>query len=132
MLNRLVLTNKFTIMQKLTNKEEEIMHILWKLKKAFVKDIMEEITTDKPHYNTLSTIVRNLEEKGYVGYNAYGKTHQYFPIVKIEDYRKTFMNTAIDNYFNSSYKNLVSYFAEEDKISADELREILALIEKKK
>ena len=77
-------------MQKLTNKEEEIMHILWKLKKAFVKDIMEEITDDKPHYNTLSTIVRNLEEKGYVGYNAYGKTHQYFPIVAIEDYRKTF------------------------------------------
>ena len=119
-------------MQKLTNKEEEIMHILWKLKKAFVKDIMEEIAEEKPHYNTLSTIVRNLEEKGYVGYNAYGKTHQYFPIVSIEDYRKAFMNTAINHYFNSSYKNLVSYFAEEEKISAEELREILALIEKKK
>lgn len=119
-------------MQKLTNKEEEIMQILWKLKKAFVKDIMEEITEDKPHYNTLSTIVRNLEEKGYVGYTAYGKTHQYFPIVSIENYRKKFMNTAIDTYFNSSYKNLVSFFAEEDKISADELREILEIIEKKK
>ena len=119
-------------MQKLTNKEEEIMHILWKLKKAFVKDIMEEITEDKPHYNTLSTIVRNLEEKGYVGYTAYGKTHQYFPLVSIEKYRKKFMNTAIDTYFNSSYKNLVSFFAEEEKISADELREILAIIEKKK
>ena len=124
--------NKFYVMQKLTNKEEEIMHILWKLKKAFVKDIMEEITEDKPHYNTLSTIVRNLEEKGYVGYTAYGKTHQYFPIVSIENYRKKFMNTAIDTYFNSSYKNLVSFFAEEDKISADELREILEIIEKKK
>jgi predicted transcriptional regulator len=67
-----------------------------------------------------------------VGYHAFGKTHQYYPIVTIEEYRKTFMNTAIDHYFNSSYKNLVSYFAEEDKISADELREILALIEKKK
>ena len=119
-------------MQKLTNKEEEIMQILWKLKKAFVKDIMEEITEDKPHYNTLSTIVRNLEEKGYVGYTAYDKTHQYFPIVSIENYRKKFMNTAIDTYFNSSYKNLVSFFAEEDKISADELREILEIIEKKK
>jgi BlaI family penicillinase repressor len=119
-------------MQKLTNKEEEIMHILWKLKKAFVKEIMEEIINEKPHYNTLSTIVRNLEDKGYVGYHAFGKTHQYYPIVTIEEYRKTFMNTAIDHYFNSSYKNLVSYFAEEDKISADELREILALIEKKK
>jgi predicted transcriptional regulator len=119
-------------MQKLTNKEEEIMQILWKLKKAFVKDIMEEITEDKPHYNTLSTIVRNLEEKGYVSYTAYGKTHQYFPLVSIEKYRKKFMNTAIDTYFNSSYKNLVSFFAEEEKISADELREILAIIEKKK
>lgn len=118
-------------MQKLTNKEEEIMQILWKLKKAFVKDIMEEITEDKPHYNTLSTIVRNLEEKGYVGYTAYGKTHQYFPVVTIENYRKKFMNTAIDTYFNSSYKNLVSFFAEEEKISADELREILEIIEKK-
>ncbi|WP_130735524.1 BlaI/MecI/CopY family transcriptional regulator [Flavobacterium sp. J27] len=119
-------------MQKLTNKEEEIMQILWKLKKAFVKDILEEITEDKPHYNTLSTIVRNLEEKGYVGYTAYGKTHQYFPIVSIENYRKKFMNTAIATYFNSSYKNLVSFFAEEEKISADELREILEIIEKKK
>lgn len=119
-------------MQKLTNKEEEIMQILWKLKKAFVKDILEEISEDKPHYNTLSTIVRNLEEKGYVSYTAYGKTHQYFPIVSIENYRKKFMNTAIDTYFNSSYKNLVSFFAEEEKISADELREILLLIEKKK
>ena len=118
-------------MQKLTNKEEEIMQILWKLKKAFVKDIMEEITEDKPHYNTLSTIVRNLEEKGYVSYTAYGKTHQYFPIVTIENYRKKFMNTAIDTYFNSSYKNLVSFFAEEEKISAAELREILDIIEKK-
>ena len=117
---------------QLSNSEEQLMEHLWKLKKAFVKEVLAEITEDQPHYNTLSTIVRNLEEKGYVGYNAYGKTHQYFPIVAIEDYRKTFMNTAIDNYFNSSYKNLVSYFAEEDKISADELREILALIEKKK
>ncbi|HEY0092148.1 MAG TPA: BlaI/MecI/CopY family transcriptional regulator [Flavobacterium sp.] len=118
-------------MQKLTNKEEEIMQILWKLKKAFVKDILAEITEDQPHYNTLSTIVRNLEEKGYVSHMAYGNTHQYFPLVKIEDYRKEFMSNAIDNYFGSSYKNMVSFFAKEEKISAAELREILALIEKK-
>ncbi|SDX40743.1 BlaI/MecI/CopY family transcriptional regulator [Flavobacterium degerlachei] len=119
-------------MQKLTNKEEEIMHILWKLKKAFVKEVMAEITEDQPHYNTLSTIVRNLEEKGYVAHNAYGNTHQYYPIIAIEDYRKGFMNTAIDNYFNSSYKNMVSFFAKEEKISAKELREILAMIENPK
>jgi predicted transcriptional regulator len=118
-------------MQKLTNKEEEIMMILWKLKKAFVKEIQAEIKEDQPHYNTLSTIVRNLEEKGYVGHNAFGNTHQYFPVVKIEDYRKGFMKTAIDNYFNSSYKSMVSLFAKEEKISADELREILSMIENK-
>ncbi|MEO8239890.1 MAG: BlaI/MecI/CopY family transcriptional regulator [Flavobacterium sp.] len=116
-------------MQKLTNKEEEIMHILWKLKKAFVKEVQAEITEDQPHYNTLSTIIRNLEEKGYVCHNAFGNTHQYYPIVSIEDYRKRFMNTAIDNYFNSSYKSMVSFFAKEEKISAAELREILAMIE---
>ena len=116
-------------MQKLTNKEEEIMQILWKLKKAFVKEIQAEITEDQPHYNTLSTIVRNLEEKGFVGHNAFGNTHQYYPIITLEVYGKKYMNTAIDNYFNSSYKNMVSFFAKEEKISAAELREILAMIE---
>ncbi|WP_452219498.1 BlaI/MecI/CopY family transcriptional regulator [Lacinutrix salivirga] len=119
-------------MQKLTNKEEEIMHIIWKLENAFVKDVMAEIKTEKPHYNTLSTIVRNLEEKGYVGYEAFGKTHRYFPIIKKEDYRKRFINTAIDNYFNSSYKSVVSFFAKEEKISVEELKEIISLIENKK
>lgn len=119
-------------MQKLTNKEEEIMHILWMLKKAFVKDVLGEIKEDKPHYNTLSTIIRNLEDKGYVAYNAYGKTHQYYPIISKEAYRKRFMNSAIDNYFNSSYKNVVSFFAKEEKISVAELKEIIDLIEKKK
>ena len=98
-------------MQKLTNKEEEIMQILWKLEKAFVKEVLAEIDSNKPHYNTLSTIVRNLEDKGYVAYTAYGKTHQYYPIVSKEAYRKRFFNTAIDNYFNSSYKNVISFFA---------------------
>lgn len=124
--------SNITTMQKLTNKEEEIMQILWKLKKAFVKEVMAEITEEQPHYNTLSTIIRNLEDKGFVSHNAYGNTHQYFPKVKMEDYRKRFMNTAIDTYFNSSYKNMVSFFAEEEKISAEELREILAIIENKK
>ncbi|MFQ3238795.1 MAG: BlaI family penicillinase repressor [Olleya marilimosa] len=116
-------------MQKLTNKEEEIMHILWKLENAFVKDVMAEIKDDKPHYNTLSTMVRNLEEKGYVSYEAFGKTHRYYPIISKEAYRNKFMNTAIDNYFNSSYKNVVSFFAKEEKISVEELKEIIRLIE---
>lgn len=118
-------------MQKLTNKEEEIMHIIWKLEKAFVKDVLAEIKEDQPHYNTLSTIVRNLEDKGYVSYQAYGKTHQYFPIVSMEAYKKQFMSNAIENYFNNSYKNVVSFFAKEENISVDELKEIIALIETK-
>lgn len=118
-------------MQKLTNKEEEIMQVLWKLEKAFVKDVLAEIKEDKPHYNTLSTIIRNLEDKGYVGYNAFGKTHQYYPIISKEAYKERFMNAAIENYFNNSYKNVVSFFAKEEKISVDELKEIIALIEKK-
>jgi predicted transcriptional regulator len=123
---------KKRIMQNLTNKEEEIMHILWKLEKAFVKEVMAEIKDDQPHYNTLSTIIRNLEEKGFVSHNAFGNTHQYFPVVSKADYRKRFMNTAIDTYFGNSYKNMVSHFAKEEKISAEELREILAMIEQKK
>ena len=118
-------------MQKLTNKEEEIMHILWKLEKAFVKDVLMEIKEDKPHYNTLSTIIRNLEEKGYVSHNAYGNTHQYYPSITKEEYRKGFMSNAIENYFNNSYKSMISFFAKEEKISANELREILDMIEKK-
>ncbi|WP_224489998.1 BlaI/MecI/CopY family transcriptional regulator [Robertkochia flava] len=119
-------------MEQLTNKEEEVMKILWKLEKAFVKDVLEAFPTDgsKPHYNTLSTIIRNLEDKGYVGHKAYGKTHQYFPVVAIEDYRKRFISSAIEDYFNNSYKSLVSFFAKEEKISAEELREILDKIEK--
>jgi len=119
-------------MQKLTNKEEEIMHILWRLEKGFVKDVLAEITEDKPHYNTLSTIIRNLEEKGYVSYNAFGKTHQYYPIISKETYKTKYMNTAIENYFNNSYKNVVSFFASEEKISINELKEIIELIEKNK
>ncbi|MCM5664436.1 BlaI/MecI/CopY family transcriptional regulator [Galbibacter mesophilus] len=119
-------------MQKLTNKEEEVMKILWKLKKAFVKEVQAEIDGEKPHYNTLSTIVRNLEEKGYVAHKAFGNTHQYYPIVEKEAYRKRFFTNAIEDYFNNSYKGLVSFFAEEEKISVEDLKEIINQIENKK
>lgn len=119
-------------MQKLTNKEEDIMKILWRLEKAFVKDVMAEITEDKPHYNTLSTIIRNLEEKGYVAHKAYGNTYEYYPVVKKEEYRKGFVSKALEDYFNNSYKNLVSHFAKEEKISVEELKDIINQIESKK
>ena len=117
-------------MEKLTNKEEEIMQALWTLEKGFVKEIVAALHGDN-HYNTVSTVVRNLEEKGYVAYNAFGKTHQYYPTVSKEEYTKEFMNLASSRYFNNSYKNMVSFFAKEEKISAQELREILEIIEKK-
>lgn len=118
-------------MERLTNKEEAIMQALWKLEKAFVKEILS-LLEEENHYNTVSTIVRNLEEKGYVGHQAFGKTHQYFPLVSKEAYTSTFMNLASERYFDSSYKNMVSFFAKQEKISADELKEILAIIENKK
>ncbi|MBT8281939.1 MAG: BlaI/MecI/CopY family transcriptional regulator [Muriicola sp.] len=119
-------------MKKLTNKEEEVMKILWKLKKAFVKEILAEIEDDKPHYNTLSTIVRNLEDKEYVGHEAFGNTHRYFPLISMEAYRKRFVNATIADFYDNSYKSLVSFFAKEEKISVEELKEIIELIEKNK
>lgn len=106
------------------------MQALWQLEKGFVKEIVETLSGEN-HYNTVSTIVRNLEEKGFVSYRAFGKTHQYFPLVSKEAYAKKFMNLASKRYFNNSYKSMVSFFAREEKISAEELREILEIIEKK-
>ena len=106
------------------------MQALWRLEKGFIKDILEQLP-GKQHYNTVSTIVRNLEEKGYVGHRAFGKTHQYNPLVSKEEYTKRFMNLAMQKYFNNNYKSMVSFFAREEKISAEELREILEIIEKK-
>lgn len=108
------------------------MKILWKLEKAFVKEILLEISGNKPHYNTLSTIVRNLEEKKYVSYEAFGNTHRYYPIITKENYRKTFVNATIADFYDNSYKSLVSFFAKEEKISVEELKEIIRLIENKK
>ncbi len=119
-------------MQKLTNKEEEVMIIIWRLKNVFVKDILAEFENDKPHYNTLSTIVRNLEEKGYVSHEAFGNTHRYHPLISKEEYRKKFVNSTIASFYDNSYKSLVSFFAKEEKISVDELKEIIKLIENKK
>ncbi len=108
------------------------MKILWKLEKAFVKEILEKISGDKPHYNTLSTIVRNLQEKGFVDHEAFGNTHRYFPVVTREQYRKKFINSSVADYYDNSYKSMVSHFAREEKISVEELREIIKIIESNK
>jgi BlaI family penicillinase repressor len=124
-----ILNSNLTDMERLTNREEEIMRILWKLKKAFVNDIVDAFNDPKPHYNTVSTLIRKMEEKGYVQHKAYGKTHQYFPMVSVENHKSDFVQNAVSNYFENSYQNLVSFFAQQEKISVAELREIIQLIE---
>ncbi|MEN8137929.1 MAG: BlaI/MecI/CopY family transcriptional regulator [Bacteroidota bacterium] len=119
-------------MDKLTNKEEELMKILWKKEKAFVKEIVAEMPDPKPHYNTMSTVIRKLEEKGFVAHETFGNTHRYFPLIKKGEYRKKYMNSAIESYFENSYKNVVSFFAKNEKISVEELKEIIEQIEKNK
>ncbi|GGE39506.1 BlaI/MecI/CopY family transcriptional regulator [Psychroflexus planctonicus] len=116
---------------KLTHKEEEIMHVIWTLEKAFVKEIVEELDEDI-HYNTVSTMVRNLEDKQFVSHEAFGKTHRYFPLVEKEDYSKQVLNSTTRKFFDGSYKNLVSFFAKEENISTEDLKEIIEIIEKNK
>jgi predicted transcriptional regulator len=115
-------------MKKLTRKEEEVMKILWKLGKAFVKDIVEEYDDPKPHYNTVSSLVRLLQDKGIVGFTQYGNTYEYFPLMTKEEYRKTFMKQVVSDYFDNSYKSAVAFFVKEKGLSPTELEELIKLI----
>ncbi len=111
-------------MKELTKAEEQVMQVLWDLKKCFVNDILEQFPDPKPAYNTVSTIVRILEKKGFVSYKAYGKSHQYYPTVTKKEYARKFLNGFISNYFSNSYKQLVSFFSNENNLSVSELEEI--------
>lgn len=113
------------MIKELTKAEDQIMQVLWKLQKAFVKDIIEELPKPKPAYNTVSTIIRILETKGFVSHTAYGKTHQYFPIVSKEKYTKFYLNSMLAGYFNGSFQNLVSFFAKENDLSVDDVEKLL-------
>lgn len=117
-------------MKELTKAEEQIMQILWKLEKGFVNNIIEHISEPKPAYNTVSTIIRILETKGFVGHKAYGKAHEYFPMITKEQYTKGFLNGFINSYFSNSYKNLVSFFSKSESISAKEVEEIIEMLQK--
>ena len=117
-------------MKRLTRKEEEAMKILWKAKKGFVKELIDLHPDPKPLYTTFSSLVRGLEEKGFVGHKAYGKNHEYYPLVKKEEYRNHFMKEVVKDYFGSSYKNVVSYFVNEKKLSPDDLKKLIEIIEK--
>lgn len=117
-------------MRDLTKAEEQVMQILWKLKKGFVKDVLAEFDEPKPAYNTISTIIRILESKGFIGYEAFGKTHCYFPLVSKEDYSKYAANNLMNGYFGGSLQKMLSFFAKERSLNMNELNEILAEIKK--
>lgn len=117
-------------MQKLTKREEEIMQVIWDLEKAFVKEVREQLPEPRPHYNTVSTIVRNLEDKGYLAHEAFGNTHRYYPLVSKKDYLEQFVGPGLKRYFDNSFKKMVAFFAKEEKISVEELKEIIEMIEK--
>lgn len=120
-------------MEELTKAEERIMQILWKLQTAFVKDIIDELDDEpKPPYNTISSIVRLLEKKGYVGYKAYGKTYEYFPAITKEEYTKTTFSKIFSGYFDSSPASLLSFMVKEEKLSKKDIEELQALINKNK
>ena len=116
-------------MKELTRAEEQIMQVLWKLEKAFVKEIIEELPDPKPAYNTVSTIVRILEKKGFVSHDAFGKSHRYFAVVPKEEYTKMHMGSFVKNYFNNSYEKMVSFFAKEKRINLKEMEEIMKIME---
>lgn len=119
-------------MEELTKAEERIMQVIWRLQKAFVKDIIEELDDEpKPPYNTISSIVRLLEKKGYVNYNAYGKTYEYFPAISKDDYAKTTFSKLFSGYFDNSPTSLLSFMVKEQKLSQKDIDELNALINKK-
>lgn len=115
-------------MKELTKAEEQIMQILWKLEKGFVKDILEHLPKPKPAYNTVSTIVRILEKKGFVSHTAYGKTHEYYPVLSKEEYTRKFLKRFVENYFSDSFKEMVSFFAKEKDMSISELEDTMKMI----
>lgn len=115
---------------ELTRAEEEIMQILWDIKKGFVKNIVARFPDPKPAYNTVSTIVRILENKGFIDHTAYGKTHEYFPLVGKDEYRKQFLNSMLHNYFGGSFRQLASFFMKHEKLDLRELEEIMTLMKK--
>lgn len=119
-------------MKQLTIKEEEIMRLFWVNGPMFVKQLMEKFDEPKPHYNTLSTFVRSLEEKGYIGYHIFGNTYQYYALVSEEEYQKKTLKEVVSKYFNDSYTRVVSTFLQEEDISIEEIQELLEKIKQQK
>jgi BlaI family transcriptional regulator, penicillinase repressor len=120
---------KLEIGKELTKAEDQIMQILWSIEMGFVKDIVDKLPDPKPAYSTVSTMVRILEKKGFVWHNTFGNTHQYYPLVSRDVYKKAYMGNFIKNYFSNSFKQMVSFFSKENNLSLEELDEIKKLME---
>jgi BlaI family transcriptional regulator, penicillinase repressor len=119
-------------MEKLSPQEEEAMQAIWQTGKGFIKDFLEQMNDPRPPYTTLASTVKNLERKGFVIGEKMGNSFQYSPAIVEEEYKKRFMNGFVSDYFKNSYKDLVTFFAKDKKISASDLQEIINLIEKPK
>lgn len=115
--------------KELTRAEEEVMQVLWTIEKGFVNAILEHFDEPKPAYNTVSTIIRILEKKGFVEHKAFGKTHEYFPLISKDEYTRLFMGDVVKGYFDNSFKKVVSFFTGDEKISLKEMEEIRNLID---
>ena len=114
--------------KELTKAEEQVMQFLWKVKKGFLKDIVDQYPIPKPAYTTVSTVIRVLVKKGFIGFNAYGKIHEYYPLIVKSDYFQNHIKSIITNYFNGSAPEFASFFAN-DQLNLIELEEIKILIE---
>mgnify|MGYP006432664469 CR=1 FL=1 len=121
---------KIMELNKLTEQEELIMASLWNLKKAFVKEVVADISINL-HYNTVSTVIRKLENKGFISHEQFGNTYRYFPLVSKDEYSEFIMDRESKKFFDGSYKEMVSHFAAKEKISQQDLKEILELIKNK-
>jgi len=112
-------------MKHLTNREEEIMNLFWEKGHLFVKEVIDPLAEPKPHYNTISTIVRGLEEKGFLDHEQFGNTHRYFAIISKEEFSKNTLNKMVGKYFNKSYASVVSMLIDEKKITLNEIKEFI-------
>ena len=116
-------------MNTLTKAEEQVMQILWEQEEGFVKDLLEHFPEPKPAYNTVSTIIRILEKKGFVGHRSFGKSHQYYPLVSREEYRGDRFSSLMKDYFNNSMKQVLSHFSDSGSMNMKEADEIIRLME---
>jgi predicted transcriptional regulator len=112
-------------MKHLTNREEELMELFWQKGPSYVKEIVDELPEPKPHYNTISTIVRGLEEKGFLGHEQFGNTYRYLAVISREEFSRNTIQNMVGKYFNQSYASVVSMFVEEENISIEEIKELI-------